>query len=91
MGARSTRMTEFATATAVVAEITLGIDNAGRESVGVVTDGDSDFILGGLLLGNVKCTGESLVSESKFSSFLTELSSVLDAEEMPESGDVGLS
>ena len=31
------------------------------------------------------------MSESKLSSFLAELSSVLDAEEMPESGDVGLS
>lgn len=88
-------MTELATATAVVAEMTLGIENGVRVTVGVVdvqvTDGDSAFVLGGLLLGKVKWTGQSLLSESKLSSFFAELSSVLDAEEIPESGDVGLS
>lgn len=51
-------MTELATATAVVAEMTLGMENGGRVTVGVVdvqvTDGDSAFVLGGLLLGKVK-------------------------------------
>ena len=51
-------MTELATATAVVAEMMLGMENAARVTTGVVdvqvTDGDSDFVLGGLLLGNVK-------------------------------------
>lgn len=51
-------MTEFATATAVVAEMTLGMENGKGVTVGVVdvqvTDGDSAFILGGLLFGNVK-------------------------------------
>lgn len=77
--------------------MTLGMENGKGVTVGVVdvqvTDGDSAFILGGLLFGNVKWTGESplILSESKLSSFLAELSSVLDAEEIPESGDVGLS
>jgi len=51
-------MTELATATAVVAEMTLGIENGARVTVGVVdiqvTDGVSAFVLGGLLLGKVK-------------------------------------
>ena len=34
--------------------------------------------------------GVFLLSESKLSSFLAELSSVLEADEIPESGDVGL-
>lgn len=34
--------------------------------------------------------GLSLLSESKFSSFFAKLSSVLEAEDIPESGDVGL-
>ena len=33
----------------------------------------------------------SLVSDSKLSSFLAELSSVLEADDIPESGEVGLS
>jgi len=51
-------ITELATATAVVAEMTLGMENGTRLTVGVVdvqvTDGDSAFVLGGLLLGKVK-------------------------------------
>jgi len=51
-------MTELATATAVVAEMTLGMENGTRLAVGVVdvqlTDADSAFVLGGLLLGKVK-------------------------------------
>ena len=87
-------MTEFATATAAVAVMTLGKEYAERVLAGVVdvqiSDGGSVLILGGLLFGKVK-TEVSLLSESKFSSFLAELSSVLEADEIPESGDVGLS
>lgn len=88
-------MTELATATAAVAVMTLGMENGGRLTAGAVdvqlAAGGSAFILGGLLLGKVKCIGVSLLSESKLSSFLAELSSVLEAEEIPESGEVGLS
>ena len=51
-------MTELATATAVVAEMTLGMEYGARVTTGdvdvQVTDGASAFILGGLLFGNVK-------------------------------------
>lgn len=87
-------MTELATATAAVAVMTLGMENEGRVTAGdvevQVTEGGSVLILGGLAFGKVKCTGVSLLSESKFSSLLAELSSVLEAEEIPESGEVGL-
>lgn len=39
----------------------------------------------------MKTEDVSLVSDSKLSSFLAELSSVLEADDIPESGEVGLS
>ena len=39
----------------------------------------------------MKTEDVSLVSVSKLSSFLAELSSVLEADDIPESGEVGLS
>ena len=87
-------MTEFATATAAVAVMTLGIENDGRVTTGDVdvqiTGEGSVLIFGGLAFGKVKWMGVFLLSESKLSSFLAELSSVLEADEIPESGDVGL-
>ena len=86
-------ITELATATAAVAVITLGIEQQGRETVDeqLAKVGKAGFVLRGLLLGNVKRMGASFESESKLSSLLAGLSSVLDADEIPESGDVGLS
>ena len=51
-------MTEFATATAAVAVMTLGMENDGRVTTGdvdvQVTDGGSVLIFGGLAFGKVK-------------------------------------
>lgn len=51
-------MTEFATATAAVAVMTLGMEDEGRAMTGdvnvQVTGGDSVLIFGGLALGKVK-------------------------------------
>ena len=90
--ARLPLTTALATATAAVAVITLGMEGTESGTVDVAFETLGFLVLGGLLLGNGKCViAVSLESRSKFNSFLAVFSSVLDPEDMPESGEVGLS
>ena len=87
-------MTELATATAAVAVMTLGMEKAGNvesdDADTEVSARGSGLIVCSFAFGKVKWIGVSLPSESKLSSFFTKLSSVLEAEEIPESEEVGL-